>query len=260
MPLATKAFCARRQKNRLLSQPVSRHHRDFQKHLRAKDLVHDILARGTSELEEPDSDDDDDDDDDDDVDVDDDHCHQHCDTWMPMLDIARTCLCQRSYRAVECNGQGLLRHHCLGTRKHEKHMKRIVLVCVGQFFNNHFWHVTSIWVLLVAELITWLQSLLKFYICLYDLVCTHLHTAFCSHLYCVVVFWRWKAGSPGFPPSPGFPEASPAKAKSLVASHLMMHVAFQCHATACQPYDDKWWRWFCWCGRRRCRRWRWRWR
>ena len=31
--------------------------------------------------------------------------------------------------------------------------------------------------------------------------------------------------SPGFAPSPGFPEASPAKAKSLVASHLMMHVA-----------------------------------
>ena len=42
------------------------------------------------------------------------------------------------------------------------------------------------------------------------------------------MLWRWKAAvsSPGFPPSPGFPEASPAKAKSLVASHLMMHVAF----------------------------------
>ena len=31
-----KLFCARRQKNRLLSQAVSRHHLDFQKHLRPR--------------------------------------------------------------------------------------------------------------------------------------------------------------------------------------------------------------------------------
>ena len=67
------------------------------------------------------------------------------------------------------------------------------------------------------------------------------NTALCSNLYCFFMLWRWKAAvsSPGFPPSPGFPEASPAKAKSLVASHLMMHVVFPCHATACQPYPTK---------------------
>ena len=56
------------------------------------------------------------------------------------------------------------------------------------------------------------------------------NTALCSHLYCVVMLWRWKAAvsSPGFPPSPGFPEASPAKEKSLVASELMICVAFPC--------------------------------
>ena len=43
----------------------------------------------------------------------------------------------------------------------------------------------------------------------------------CSHLYYVVMLWPWKAAisSAGFPPSPGFPEASPGKAKSLAASH-----------------------------------------
>ena len=55
------------------------------------------------------------------------------------------------------------------------------------------------------------------------------NTASCSHLYCFFMLWRWKAAttSPGFPPSPGFPEASPAKAK-LTNSGLQMSPEVRC--------------------------------
>ena len=77
----TNAFGARRQKNHLLLPPASRHHRDFQKHLRPRTLCLNIYCCACLMMDDDDDDDDNDDDDGgDDDDDNDDRCHQHCET------------------------------------------------------------------------------------------------------------------------------------------------------------------------------------